>query len=332
MGTRWATRIVGGLLACGGLWLAGCTPSSQTAEEPMPDVKVRDIAPPEPIAPPTDEADTGSRLAYRVQRVELDLNRPLNDVWALIDESALSPIQRTVWENNGLRLGRVAVGDIGDVGEAIGPNADTRRSTLVNIDEPAAVRSGPRLARPVPIDLTVPPMNVRREWADSGRFRLLIREAGVTAGGVEIELTPQLYQPAVQLLPRTASQAELDGRLYDTLSATVTLRPRELLVIGLNWPWSVPEPVTSFLAEGVAADTPETPPGGVEDAEAEAAATVDVEGVPIEPAPPTLEAPPLPPSIGRSLFAGERFGRPVQVLLVISVEDGALVIGQPGAP
>lgn len=341
MRRRRASRVAWLIGAWGVLSLAACSPTKPTTDGPPPEVKVRDIAPTEPLGPPGEgaAANSGSRLAYRVQRVEVDLDRPLNLAWSLIDESPLPPIKRAVWENNGLRLGTLDAADAGELGESLAPTRSTQASTLINITEPTSVRSSARLNRPVPIDLTVPPMNVRREWADSGRIRLLMREADVTPGGVEVELTPQLYRPKAQLLPRSPGQRELDGRLYDALAVTVTIRPRELLIIGLNWPWETPEPIPNFLDddtppdESLSSDPPASqPPDGSEPpppaavVSAEGAVTPQVE---VAPAEPPLEAPPLPVSIGRALFTGQRFGRPVQLLLVISVDDGSLLIESP---
>jgi len=336
-------------LAC----FVGCTPEP-TPQGPTPeeDVTLPDIAPPKPPGPPAEEGETQSNasgLRYDVERVEIDLDRPLNAVWALADESVLPPLKRAVWENNGLRLGKLSASDIPRLRQAVGPTAGTRRNTVMNIDQPTAIRSSSPIARPVPVDLTVPPMNIRRVWAERGRLRLLLREASVSQGRVELELMPQLYQPTAQLLPRTPEQRQLDGQIYDALSTTVTLAPNEVLLVGLYWPWQPPpEPITSFLnnenpdntAPDESPDSPDAPVDGSTETDADNitptpepanpanpdATTPDAADETEAPEEPvvTLQAPPLDPSVGRALFAGQRFNRPVQVLLAITVDDGSI--------
>jgi hypothetical protein len=368
-GTRIGGRCEAIALAAMAVWAAaglaiaiGCTPRpSPTDDGPPPDVTLEDIAPPEPIAPPADAtAEPGSGLVYRVQRVDLPLHRPMNQAWSLIDESIASPIQRAVWANNGLRLGTIGAGDAGDLAEAVGAPIDLRQSTRYNLGEATSIRSGSRLTRPVPVDLTIPPMNIRQVWAERGRFRLLMREVAAGAGGAEVELMLQLYRPQARLIPRTADEIGdrlLDGEVYDPLTARVALAPSQLLVVGLHWPWQPPpEPIPNFMADRDAAprepadpngapppspepdtpdasDTPDTsdptqepteasPPGDAStgNAGSDSGAGSGSTG----PAPPPLEAPPLPPSIGRSLLAGQRFGQSVQVMLLISVDDGSI--------
>ncbi|MEO0965376.1 MAG: hypothetical protein AAFY08_09670 [Planctomycetota bacterium] len=345
MRARRARRVVGWVGGCVVLALVGCASPPPQDPPPPAEVTLTDIAPPEPVQPPEQANAAGdSGLLYRIQRVDVSLDRPMNAAWAIIDESVASPILRTAWENNGLRLGKLPAAEATDLAKAIGPPAAIRDNTLLNIAEPAPVRTSARIARPIPVDLTLPPMNIRQEWADRGRFRLLLREVEALPGGVELELMLQRFDPQARLIPRNADEIGdvlLDGQVYEPLTTRVLLAPSEMLVIGLHWPWLPPrEPIPSFL------DPPANPAEDAEDTPPDAPAPLDEPGNTTPPAPdaspatpdnplnpaPVLEAPPLKPSIGRELLVGERLGRPVQLLLVITVDDGSVLVQPPPTP
>ncbi|MEO0586526.1 MAG: hypothetical protein AAF078_02705 [Planctomycetota bacterium] len=347
----WRAGLAVGALVWGGvLGMGGCesTPRESAGEER---VTLQDIAP--PVSPAAglgqgegEVAVAPSATRYRVARVDISMERPLNPVWAVVDDTVLGPIKTAVWQNNGLRIGKASVGQIDRLEEAIGSRVATRRETMMNLREPAAIRSGASVGRPVPIDLTVPPMNLRQEWTSSGRFRLLMREIAAGPSGVSLELMPHLYRPAASLLPRQPGQDELDGRVFDELVASVNLTPDEVLVIGMHWDWVEVDPVPNFMAEETAEELAE----GESEAAGEAAGEVGSDGdedageaAAVRP-PRTpeelvaqddslilLQAPPLPPSVGSELFAARRAGTPVQVLLLVTVADSNLRIGPPPA-
>lgn len=332
-----------GVVVVLGLWGCASGPSEAVEEERA---TLSSIAPPESPAAVLDEGEEAvapSATQYRLARVDVSLDRPLNAAWALVDDTTLGPIKSAVWQNNGLRLGKVSARRVDELQEAVGVPLATRRSTMVNLTEPAPIRSGATVRRPVPIDLTVPPMNIRREWASSGRFRLLMREIAAGSAGVSLELTPHLYRPAASLVPRQPGQDELDGLVFEELVASVNLTPDEVLVIGLHWDWveEGSDRVPNFLAEEAEDETQASEVGGEGLADGvaggdaspgtgEAPGGEGAAGLLEEPA-VVLQAPPLPVSVGRELFAARRAGEPVQVLLLVTVVDASVRVGPPPA-
>ena len=287
--------------------LAGCA-SSTASPRPLPSLK--DM---EPYAPPArpqalDDAPTRAALAQRmlvtITRLDLPLEQPLNGLWDIVDEQAIAPLARGVWNRNGLRMGVISLDQWEPLHAQLPEIYATQTTQLLASAHPTPIRSSPRLRQPVRIDLTIPPMTVRETQAQRGRLRLLLNTIYEADAPGLLQFMPHHYVPRSTLLPRDPLEKELDGQLFHDLAIRLQARPDRVIVIGLYWPWVASTDVNA------ANPYPAEP-----DPQAD---TADVVQPPLV---PSLEPTALPNHLGRSLFTSTRLRRKLQAILLISIAE-----------
>ncbi len=288
------------------------------------------------MRPRPDAQAATPRAVVSVHRLDLPLERSVDEAWALVDEAAFPPITRTVWNANGLRVG-VMNGDPQSLAafvEALPGVAGIQRSHLAPGEYPTPLIAAPRQPEPIKIDLTIPPRAVREEFIRGGRIQLLTHMVaraadGSPGDGIRVEVTPHHHIPQVRLTPPDPQVAMLDGRLFTELTLRAELPPGKTLVIGLYTP---PAPPGNAPAPG-SAPAPEVIPNDVPGGEPEPESDARISAMPSEaeplsdePKPEDAEepAPPGPPQVpahlGRALLTGKRYNRAMQMMILISPE------------
>lgn len=311
---RWLTALaVTAVSVC----LASCEMPADTSQA-KPEIAIKTQAvegEADASSPALPNADTP--VGVLIHRLDMPLNFSLDASWAAVDEKAVPMLMHGMWQTNGLRIGILHAEQAQAFAQALPPILGESRAKLYTAHYPTAVRSTPRLIDPVTVDLTAPPRSPTIYRARDGRLQLLARIGRDGTGQAWLELTPHHYKPKADLIPRSPLEKALDGRRFDTLSAMLPLSPDTAVVVGLHRPW--PE------AEEAMDPGDEAAPGS-ENA-TENTASQEQPTTPAEPAdqPSDInnQKPPSPPAIanhlGRSLMAGERAGKPTQMLLVISI-------------
>ncbi len=272
---------------------------------------------------PAPTADTP--VIALIHRIDLPLQVSLDPLWETVDEQALPLRMHGMWQANGLRIGVLSSQRAQAFADALPPIQGESRAKLLGSPYYSAIRSAPRLREPIIIDLTDPPMSPRVVRAQGGRLQLLAKIGRDNHGQPYLELTPHHYKPKTTLLPRSPLEKQLDGQVYDTLTAHITLPHDRAVIVGLYRPWPQAEETedsSSDTAEGVddAVDSEQIPDDNA-----------DAKNESIDPAvssdqPPAItdqQSSPKPPTIpdhlGKALMAGTRAGKPMQIILVISI-------------
>lgn len=294
-------------------WLTGCE-----ADPGVPEGRIR-VVQPEPMVDDPAVPDSNAVL-WVSRRVAVRLGRPLDDVWALTDETVLPELSRAVWNANGLRVGLLSRDNARDFGLTLGETLEVRDTQILNYQQPEVLRRSAPLRAEFFADLTVPPMPVTQEYFTGGRLQLLMSSQPLGNGSTLLTLTPQHHVPKTSLLPRTAAEKVLDGRVFNELSIQIDVASTEALLIGLYLP-APPTPEESDdapPAEQDPDDETQTPTG-------EPPADPPIDPDDENPAPPDPEqdppeeARPEPPelNLGRGLFTTGLKKNDLQVFYLI---------------
>jgi len=340
----------------------GCT---SEPKYPKPDASFSELGSPTPAFGPRTEEERRAEAENRVyvaivQRIDLPLDQPLDEVWQTIDEEGFPAITRGVWRANGMRLGLLTEDRLEAFSQRMPELVDMFESKVMVGARAMPIMYTPRLPGDLsfPLDLTrppAPPNVVRIEGGHSGRFQLLASLEKDEQGRTFITLTPHHYLPKPNLLePRDIIESQLDGRVYDELAIRVEVTDDRLLVVGLHWPWplveqdvettqSTPEQPRPGQYEWQVAQTdaggdPAAPPSHLRSRQAEEPDEADTPSPPrqddAEQAEPSgarfvRVAPALPMHLGRVLLTGRRDNKRVQSLLLISIPAQVTAPEQP---
>ncbi len=249
-----------------------------------------------PDRPPPVSLIQGPRALVEARRIDFPLNADLEPAWKLANQRVYPALTAGVWANNGLRLGVIHRDDIPALEAVLPTPAGVSKQSLLATGHPLAIAASPSLQRTsVPIDLTIPPYQPNRVWAQKGRLQLLAQIESRN-GLIHLVLTPHHYRREVRLLPTDPLTAELEGTRFHTLATRIPLPPGHLIIVGLYRPPAAP-PLPP--AQPNASTQPTT-----------------------QPATQPRNAQPLPPlSLGRYILTGTRRNQELQSLLVIRVEE-----------
>jgi hypothetical protein len=326
-------RVCAALTALALSWcLASC---EMPPTEPTP--RLSDVRPSDPPVeadehPPAQDAPApDAPVIALIQRIDLPLEVSLDPVWDTVDEQALPMRMHGMWQANGLRIGVLSAQQAQAFADALPRFQGQSQSKLLGSPYPSAIRTTPRLREPVTIDLTDPPMSPLVVSARGGRLQLLAKIGRDDRGRPYLELTPHHYKPKATLLPRSPLEKQLDGRVFDSLTARVSLPIDRALVVGLYRPWPRHKDVNAPPTDKQNPEPASQPPATGSDnnnadptASTAPADTPDNENpTPDDQVEHTDQAEPKPPAIpdhlGKALMAGTRAGKPIQILLVISI-------------
>ncbi|MEM8738594.1 MAG: hypothetical protein AAGG38_08975 [Planctomycetota bacterium] len=300
--------------------LAGCVSPDPVDEDAGYRIERRST-PPE-----VAQAQAAERVAVRwvMRRSLVPLSRPLEQAWALADEGVLPPVSQAVWNANGLRVGVLSASSARAFGAALGETAESVDGQLVVADWPELLRRSPPLGAEFVADLTVPPGEERRVPLTGGRLQLLVESRALGNGTAELTLIPQHARPRASIVPRTAREKLLDGRVFDELAVTLTVSERQGVLVGLFLPLEErpPEPDPDNPPEDTpqgssqnapqALNVQETPGGSDRPASAEPSEPAE------KPEPAETDREALPAlTLGRGLLTTGVGPRHFQVLLLI---------------
>lgn len=251
------------------------------------------------------------------QEIMLPLERPTDEAWKVVDESAFPALTRGVWNQNGLRIGLLSRDKVAEFVKRLPPATGMGQSELMGSEHPTPILRTPRLRGYATIDLTIPPMPVREEEVTGGRLQLLARLTRDHRGALVVDLLPHHHVPKLDFKVRDALEKELDGRIFEELTLRAEVPGNALLVIGLYRPWPVPPAEEAPAPQPIV--TPEMLPQPTEGGQVATAQPAPEEKEEV-PATAALPGPPLPNHLGRALLAGMKLGKPQQTVLIIAVE------------
>lgn len=306
------------LCSLASLFLAGCN-----TEPPVPEGGIR-VVDPGPMGEATARPTT-EPVDWLSRRTTVRLSHPVEELWALTDETILSEVSRAVWNGNGMRVGLLSAGQADEFGEALGKTFEVRDTHIRSFDEPRLLRRSPPLRAEFFADLTVPPLPVTKEYFTRGRLQLLMSSRPRGDGSALLTLLPQHHMPRSNFVPRTAAEKLLDGRIYNELGIEVNVGPSEALLIGFYQPPPpAPDestPKSNVSPEAQDASNPENLPAPPATPGAEESpppqTTVQFEAEDAEGETPAAETPDLPLNLGRGLFTTGVRDRDLQILFLL---------------
>ena len=285
----------------------GCT-ATDPATHPAPgrgDLRLRDLPPSNALGEAVEDIPKlvpGGRARLEAQTIYFSIDRPVDEIWGLVDTAAFPALTSGVWRMNGIRVGLLPVGRLGDFDEALGAY-ETGSAVAIGRRHPLPLRVVERFEPGTFVDLTIPPYSRRVDVLRGGRLQLLAAAEPAESGAVvRVTLKPHHFVPRATLTPRDPLEKSLDGRVYDELALRIPLPADQLLVIGLDWPEApqTPEPVEEADGE---ADDADAPPE---------AADVFGDDRAIQFSPATI-----PKHFGRGLLLQRRVGGWMQLLIVL---------------
>lgn len=243
---------------------------------------------PSPTVRPPGQAPFGPvRLYAYLTRLELPLKASTDAAWALADTSELSPVMLRVWETNGLRVGRLDIEQLASFEKALPEIVHAPSSRLISrYDQPYPIYASPPMRQAVLVDLTAPPLAIKEATIRKGRCQLLADLLRGPDGVEAMNLTLHHHRAKPSILPRSAAQQALDGRLFEELMLRAPLQPQRLVVVGLRRTDQTASPPTQE-GENVNQDQGAANP---------------------------------PRRFGDQLLTGRRLGRDVQVMLILRID------------
>jgi hypothetical protein len=322
---RTATASAAAVALSLGMFACSSTPREAENLPSMRDVRREQRIPPE-IAH-TMQIESVRRTPLRIERADFPLDAPLDEAWAVLDASGLSPGISGAWRVNGIRAGVLTADRAAEFARRLPAATGGKAQIAVPTDAPLPLIRSAAMRHAVAVDLTVPPRPVRELTLSGGRVQLLIEVVRDPMNRPVLIFTPHQFLPQQTLAVRSAEEKQLDGRMLEELSLAVLLGSGEALVIGLDVP---PPPVFAPRIEPMEEeDRPADP--GLQQARPQPG---EIGTWSVPPAEPAEEAEPveppghlqpvedrLAPNLGRALFAATRYGRPIQMLYVIRVAE-----------
>ena len=309
--------------------------------------------------------DPTTQVVVVIRRAEVPRDVPTERAWALTNERVVLPIQRGGWLGNGLRLGVLERDQVDAFGQAMPAPLASTQTVIGKSKHPVPIIETPLLSPNLQfeVDLTQPPRPIALEPVIGGknsRLRLLAQLETKDTGEHTLVLTPQHYVPSpFDLIPRDPWLKELDGRVFEELRLRIPLKPEQIVVVGLYWPWpealrlEAERAMRESIADPGSQDTTPTqaptakdqndktgnteppqpnaplPPADPTDPAAPPHHLRDLPPIALQPGitdTPTKDvqeriAPPLPLHLGSTLLTGQTLrGVPTQTVLLITIQ------------
>ena len=294
---------------CIGILLLLSCESQPPEQHPLPRLDEIRSEHRQPTQMPTSR-QAGPRTYALIRQIELTLDQSLAEAWALVDEAAFPPHTRNLWHANGLRCGLIANQKLSELVTAIPGDKKITELQLTPSSHLIPILQSPHLAKPFDAITSIdqdPPATLH---ISRGRLQILARLLEPQFGQVIIDLVPHNYIPHTTLLPRNPLAKELDGILLEDLAVRLEISSDISIIIGLDRQleesYEVESQTASSESHGETAAT----------SEQSVPTNADIEARAI-----TNES--LPDHMGNYLFASMKYGKPVQVLLIISVDTFA---------
>ena len=294
------------------LGISACAPPTRPAF--TPDATVDELEPTvqRDLPAPPVLTRTRDRLALQHVWLTVPLDAPLDDVWGLVDSTAIASTTLDALELNGIRVGILSAADWPGFQESLpsGTDASAPEQSLLS-DHPLAIWRSPPLTGTIAV---LPPDTspLPTTYHTGGRLQLLLRLSRF-AGQSYLDLIP--HHHVTQPLPyvvvdgevrlRTPLERELDGTLFNTLAIRTRVPAGGYLIVGLRRVHAAP------AASSPAADPAGAPPP------ADATAATDAEAPKPIFSDEKVETPPLLPLMGTAIFTTRVAGGDVQRMLVI---------------
>lgn len=231
-----------GVLLIAAACLPGCEINKPRDDKDSQDLpKVSDIlnrfGPEQPTDADLPEPVVEPQAVYVIERMVLPLNEPMNQAWALVDESVLPDPKKKVVNHNGIRIGVLPIAQLNAFDDAIARRAVTTRMQAVGSRRMESLVRRPMKSQRAVVELSMPPDIPQSYSMAGGGVQVLHQAISNPAGEVSLRLLPHhhLIEPTVRV--RSHLDTQYDGRMFHELMMTLTPRPDELIVMGLYWPW-----------------------------------------------------------------------------------------------
>jgi hypothetical protein len=189
------------------------------------------------------------RTTLLIRRLKLPLNPSVESIWQVADPDVISPIAQLIWNGNGLRVAKLTPDRRSDFTDSVVGVLAVADQKLTVSDQLTSLRQSPPLQAEFFADLTRPGGAAVREPIQRGRLQMLISTRPLAAGGIQVTLIPQHHRLGVSLLPRSAAEKELAGRVFDELAIDVGLAAGDILLLGYASPASTVEDVENFTED-----------------------------------------------------------------------------------
>jgi hypothetical protein len=288
--SREATRL---LCLAGFLGLLGCVSDYNpqqgfTRPDHLP--RVRNVRPNVP--------NELAKVHIRMMQVHVRLDVDLTEAWSLASTEGIDAGQLARWKANGIRVGVLDPVAMSRFIEIMPRHGGVRETQIRAGSGPVALETTPTAG--FPFDARVV-LGVDRDETirlPAGRTQLLA-DVELSPKGAAIAMSPHHHWVADSVLPRSLEEKLYDGRVFRELELEASLPWDHFLVLGLDKP-ALTEPlqVGAPRAEGAPeAAVADPPPARIRREEV-------ICGV---------------PTLGALLFAAERGGSPLQLVVFIRI-------------
>lgn len=231
-------------------------------------------------------------------RLTLPLEDSTEKAWDQVDQSGLPPSTVEAWWANGLRVGVLSEKNRDGFFGALQSVQGRQNQQITLTHRLTPILSSPPLTGPVQLTVIGPTTKAQTAQLASGHCQLLARVVDDKDHHASLELVPHHYKPRLTVHTRSPQDKALDGHFFDSLSVRLSLPADGFLVIGLRAPESSGE--HSELSPKTAATQPDDPRPNT------SPAVTDIASL-------------LPNHLGRTLLTASRYGKPVQILMLIAV-------------
>lgn len=309
----------------------GCATERKPAAPPLP--TLRDIRSRQPTLPqPLPGTAYEPLVIAQLTRAEFSLQADLAPAWEFTSPEELQLEEAELWKRNGLRAAVLPEAKLEKFLAALpGQTLGSRRWVIQGGRELMPLSLTPGIGSPVQIKLASGAGQLQDVKYTRGSLRFLVR-FDRTSNGSLIEIYPQHFQLQPSVQPRLEEQTTLDGTVYEDLLLRAKLSPKQLLVIGVQWPEpeeqdqpspAADKPSSEGKPDNLQRSAPEKPaqspkPGGE---------TPPVKPKPGSDAPPVKpkpaqdkEAVKPPPQLGSLLLCTRRNTGVTQALLILRLQ------------
>ncbi len=290
----------------GCLSLVSCHQEHAASEltNPLPSLEaIRSRLPPSHV---WDHTRGSPRALLQATRLDFPLKESTEVAWDHVDTRGLPPSAVEAWRTNGIRIGVLPHQRRDQFLDDLPAVRHTQHQQIILAEQLAPIQVSPPPSRPTRLKVTAPPMFEPVGRMISGRCQLLARVIDGPGHQASLELVPHHHKPRLTVQTRLPEEKALDGYLFVKLSIPITLPIDGVLVIGLQRSslntHTVPTEPASTAPSGSVPEAPDPNSTRLSSETPDAACQV-------------------PNHLGRMLLTASRYGKPIQMILLVAVSD-----------
>lgn len=303
-------------------WLLGCVADTPPPQPELPTLS--ELRPHYGSTATQPSADTQPvarvPVIAHIRRIEFPFfQSDLSSARDLLTRKGIPLDQIDMWRANGLFAGIVEPSDQRRFLQALPPYLGGDQSRLVSLSQTTFLSITPQLTRRAKVTVTLPDGREHPLQMSAGRCQFILRFHRTTDQRLLVECIPHHHLPKPSLIPRLPQEKELDGRIYEELTLSAPLQNGQWLVLGIEFnarpepPPVEPAATQPEVSTSQASPTADTQPTAMSELPSPFVATASADA--------TMTDRNIPDTLGVMLLGLLRHNKPIQTLVIISLED-----------